>query len=167
MKTYTNKTVSMPPLSQQKQFKSIKNMVITEALKIGSQLFTFEDEIAPEPVLPDEVTPTDYEPMLDDADFYEPQEIVDVTFHVGSSDQYKLARQYLYGSETIEQNFEEAYKLFLLEAEIGNALAMYDLGRMFADGHGRDIDTDAAYEWYKKALNAFLSAEAEKPKPYI
>ncbi|MDD3228780.1 MAG: MobP3 family relaxase [Oscillospiraceae bacterium] len=167
LKTYTNKTVSLPPLSQQKQFKSIKNMVITEALKIGSHLFTFEDEIAPEPVPSDEITPHDYEAMLDDADFYEPQETTDVIYHVGWSDQYKMARQYLYGSKTIEQNFEEAYKLFLLEAETGNALAMHDLGRMFADGLGREIDPNAAYEWYKKALNAFLSAEAEKPKSYI
>ena len=166
-KTYTNKTVPLPPLSQQKQFKSIKNMVITEALKIGSNLFTFEDEIAPEPVPPDDVTSNDSEPMLDDTDFYESSETLDVTFHVGWSDQYKMARQYLYGSDTIEQNFEEAYKLFLLESEIGNALAMHDLGRLFADGLGRDIDPNAAYEWYKKALNAFLSAEAEKSKPYI
>jgi len=167
LKTYTNKTASLPPLSQQKQFKSIKNMVITEALKIGNHLFTFEDEIVPESVPSDELSPNDYEPPLDDTDFYEPQETTDITFHVGWSDQYKMARQYLYGSDTIEQNFEEAYKLFLLEAEIGNALAMHDLGRMFADGLGRDIDQGAAYEWYKKALNAFLSDEAEKPKPYI
>ena len=167
LKTYTNKTVPLPPLSKQKQFKSIRNMVITEALKIGSHLFTFEDEIAPEPIPSDEITPNDYEPMLDDADFYEPSETLDVTFHVGWSNQYKLARQYLYGSDTIEQNFEEAYKLFFLESEIGNALAMHDLGRMFADGLGREIDPNAAYEWYKKALKAFLSAEAEKPKPYI
>lgn len=166
-KIYTNNTVPLPPLSQQKKFKSIKNMVITEALKIGSHLFTFEDEIAPELVPPDEVTPNDYETMLDNADYYEPSETLYVTFHVGWSDQYNMARQYLYGSDTIEQNFEEAYRLFFLEAESGNALAMHDLGRMFADGLGRDIDPDAAYEWYKKALNAFLSAEAEKPKPYI
>jgi len=166
LRTYTSKAVPLVPLSQQKQFKSIKNMVITEALKIGSHLFTFEDEIAPEPIPSDEVTSNDNEPMLDD-DFYEPHEITDVTFHIGWSDQYKLARQYLYGSDTIAQNFEEAYKLFLLEAEIGNALAMHDIGRMFADALGRDINPDAAYEWYQKALNAFLSAEAEKPKPYI
>ena len=167
LKTYTNKTTPLPPLSQQKQFKSIKNMVIIEALKIGSHFFTFEDEIAPEPVLPDEVTPNDYEPMLDDADYYESQETLYIIFHVGCSNQYKMARKYLYGSNTLEQSFEEAYKLFLLEAEIGNALAMHDLGRMFADGLGRDIDQDVACEWYKKALEAFLSAEAEKPKPYI
>jgi TPR repeat protein len=152
MKTYTNKTVPLPPLSQQKQFKSIKNMVITEALKIGSHFFTFEDEIAPEPVPPDEVTPNDYEPMLDNADFYEPQETTDITFHVGWSDQYKLARQYLYGSDTIEQNIEEAYKLFLLEAESGNALAMHDLGRMFAAGLGTEQSYKQAASWFSQAV---------------
>jgi TPR repeat protein len=57
--------------------------------------------------------------------------------HVEWSKRYKLARQYLYGSDDTAQDFEEAYRLFLEEAQNGNALAMHDLGRMFADGLGR------------------------------
>lgn len=87
--------------------------------------------------------------------------------HVQWSDQYILARQQLYGSETVEQNFEKAFRLFLLEAKIGNALAMYDLGHMFTNGLGRDIDQVDTHDWYQKALNAFLTAEENKPKPYI
>ena len=33
-------------------------------------------------------------------------------------------------------NFAEAHRLFLLEAALSNALAMHDLGRLFADGLG-------------------------------
>ena len=59
LKTYTNKLPPRPPLSQQKQFKSIKNMVIAEALKLGGHHFSFEDEAALEPELPE---PVDGEP---------------------------------------------------------------------------------------------------------
>ena len=55
-------------------------------------------------------------------------------------------------------------RLFCQEAEQGNALAMYDLGRMWADGLGVEADPDAAKEWYRKALDAFLSAEKKLPE---
>jgi len=158
LKTYTNKLPPLPPLSQQKQFKSIKNMVIAEALKLGSHHFSFEDEAASGPELPES---TDDEP---DETFMEP---IDVVFRTEWSKQYKLARKYLYGSEDVPQDFDKVYHLFLLEAEFGNALAMHDLGRMFADGLGREIDLQSAHAWYEKALAAFLSAEEEKPKPYL
>lgn len=158
LKTYTNKLPPLPPLSGQKQFKSIKNMVIAEALKLGGHHVSFEDEAAPEPELPE---PADVH--LDDV-FLEP---ADVVFRAEWSKEYKLARKYLYDSEDVPQDFDKAYNLFLLEAESGNALAMHDLGRMFADGLGREIDLQAAHAWYEKALAAFLSAEKEKPKPYL
>ena len=158
LKTYINKLPPLPPISQQKQFKSIKNMVIAEALKLGNHHISFEDESAPEPDLQE---PADGK--LDDI-FLEP---TDVVFRAEWSEQYKLARTYLYGSEDVPQDFDKAYNLFLQEAEYGNALAMHDLGRMFADGLGREIDLQVAHAWYKKALAAFLSAEKEKPKPYL
>ena len=158
IKTYTNKLPHLPPFSQQKQFKSIKNMVIAEALKLSSHHFLFEDETALEPELPEPVD------VHSDDVFLEPD---DVIFRTEWSKQYKLARTYLYSSEDMPQDFDKAYSLFLLEAESGNALAMHDLGRMFADGLGREIDLQAAHAWYEKALAAFLSAEEEKPKPYL
>ena len=77
---------------------------------------------------------------------------------------YKLARSYLYGSERIPQDFAEAMRLFLAEADSGNVLAMYDLGRMWADSLGVEAAPDTAQEWYRKALAAFLSAEKELPE---
>lgn len=162
LKTYTNQFPSQPPLSQQKQFKSIKNMVIAEALKLDGHHFTFEDESMPEPITPPEAIPDTYE-LHDDV----PDESADIMFRAEWSEDYKLARAYLYGSNTVEQDFNEALRLFLLEAKSGNALAMHDLGRMFADGLGREIDPVAAHEWYEKALSAFLDVESEKHKPYL
>lgn len=161
-KTYTNELPPLPPLSQQKQFKSIKNMVIAEALKLDGDHFTFEDESMPEPITPPEAIPDTFE-LHDDL----PDEPSEFAFRAEWNEQYKLSRQYLYGSDTVEQDFNEASRLFLLEAESGNALAMHDLGRMFADGLGREINPTVAHEWYEKALSAFLDVEAEKHKPYL
>ena len=160
--TYTNKLPLLPPLSQQKQFKSIKNMVIAKALRLDGHHFTFEDESMPEPITPPEAIPDTFE-LHDDV----PDEPADIMFRAEWSEDYKLARAYLYGSDTVEQNFNEAFRLFLMEAESGNALAMHDLGRMFADGVGREIDPVASHEWYEKALSAFLAVEAEKHRPYL
>lgn len=185
LKTYTGKLPQLPPLSQQPQFKNIKNMVIAEAIKIGDHHFTFEDndepdadgtDTAPEPLTePDEPLP---EPDAPPPEWEEPPSEVAMApdtpkksaFRAEWSKEYKLARKYLYGGNDIAQDYAEAYRLFLTEAESGNALAMHDLGRMCADGLGMDIDAAASREWYAKALAAFLAAEAtakERQRPYL
>lgn len=173
LKTYTGKPQPLPPLSRQPQFKSIKNMVIAEAMKIGGYHFTFEDEAArempepdamPEPPAPEDL-PKAYEPgaepvpdeMPDADNFFRASE--GAGFRADWSKEYKLARKYLYGAKNVEQDFTEAYRLFLSEAESGNGLAMHDLGRMCADGLGMEPDAAASQEWYAKALAAFLSVE--------
>ena len=91
-------------------------------------------------------------------------------YHASWSDGYKLARKYLHGTKDVEQDFSQAFVLFLAEAETGNAFAMYDLGRMCADGLGCEPDPEAAQNWYQKALTAFLAAELtaeERQLPYL
>lgn len=41
--TYSNQPIPLEPLSQQKELKRIKNMVITEAMKIGSHHFCWKN----------------------------------------------------------------------------------------------------------------------------
>ena len=160
--TYQNEASPLPPLSGQPQFKSIKNMVIAEAMQLGGHHFTFEDEQMVEPPEPLITEPVPEMELSEDIS-------EDLSFYAAWSKTYKQAKQYLFGG-AVEQDFEKAFQLFLQEAESGNALAMYDLGRMCADGLGREIDLDAAQEWYAKALAAFQAAEQaakEKQKPYL
>ena len=86
----------------------------------------------------------------------------------GGPDDYKLAKQYLFGDEDAEipRDFKEARALLLSEAESGNPLALYDLGRMIADGLGCVADAEEAHLWYAKALAEFHAAEEEKPWKY-
>jgi len=194
LSTYADKLPPPLPLSQQKEFKSIKNMVIAEALKIGSHLFTFEPNEEHEVLMEDHddsAATTDdaltnieesssanessadtdddnrdfiSDPLGEDASDDNPQEF---QYHVKWSERYKEAREFLYGSDDIEPDFTEAYRLFMEEVEIGNALAMYDLGRMHMDGLGVEMNKDAAQQWYAKALVAFLEVESDKSSPYL
>lgn len=191
LSVYQSKRSPLPPLSEQKQFKSLKNMVIQEALKIAEHSITFEDEFqvkeyAAEAIGSDKQSDSHMEEaesfeqelpeLYDIGERYEKEESnkhdfpVETSFYADWNEEYKLARAYLYGSERTKQNFAQALELFLREAETGNALAMYDLGRMYADGLGCDADSQTAHRWYAKALLAFRFAEAkeeEKKRPYL
>lgn len=195
LSTYADKLPPPLPLSQQKEFKSIKNRVIAEALKIGSHPVTFESDEVNEESMEDHddsaVTMDDVLPIIeesssanepsadtndDNRDFIadplgedtsddNPQEF---QYHLKWSERYKEACEFLYGSDDdIEPDFAEAYRLFMEEAEIGNALAMYDLGRMHMDGLGVAMNKDAAQQWYAKALAAFFEVESDKSSPYL
>ncbi|WP_313232613.1 MobP3 family relaxase [Tissierella praeacuta] len=168
------------PLSQQKEFKLIKSMIIKEADKFNKGIFFFE-EIANDDI---DVTDEIVDKAIDhgvknDTEFVEMEgdtlnltkEIEvsdDITedVYVKWSDDYKRACEFLFGTDDIVQDFEEAFYLFRSEAEKGNALAMFNMGRMFADGLGMDIDILKAHEWYEKALNAFHKVESRKSWKY-
>lgn len=168
--TYQNTPPPLPSLSRQPQFKSIKNMVIAEALQLGGHHFTFED--GQETELAEAVMPESQSAM--------PEEAADPEWSpahrpssAGSSlwsDRYKEARRFLFGGKDTAPDFERAFALFLQEAEAGNPLAMHDLSRMLADGLGREADQAAAQGWYAKALAAFQAAEQsarECQRPYL
>lgn len=176
---YTETPSEPPPLSRCDEFKPIRNMVIQEALLIGSM--TFEEPASVETALPE--PDNDLEMPLSDMTDEEDQEPIDVSGGQPSSDEasadkessdswwtdgYKQAKQYLYGNEDagIPQDFEKARELFLAEAEADNPLALYDLGRMAADGLGCEADAEEAYRWYEKALAVFHGAEEEKAWKY-
>lgn len=171
LRTYTDKLPDKIPLSKQKEFKPIRNMVIREVLELGRGMSVQAPE---NDSIPDygDLQPSENLPFTMDAfsdgDYDIPQSEINAEPiphshhgkpHIQWNDNYKLARKILYGKES-SPDFNRAFSLFLTEAENGNALAMQDLGRMCADGLGRDTDTDLAQKWYAKALSAFLKVEA-------
>lgn len=189
LRTYKDELPETSPLSQQKEFKQIKNMVIAEAVQIGSHRFTFEGDedadlsseeentaghIAPELPLPEPV-PEAVGSDPDDFQFNNPGDVSLSDFieavsgkpHIAWNDRYKKARTFLFGSDQTEPDFEQALQLFLEEAEDGNALAMHDIGRMYKDGLGVEMDNDTAFTWYADALAAFEEIEEEKENRYV
>lgn len=48
-------------------------------------------------------------------------------------------------------DFKRAHALLLPEAEAGNAVAQYEVGRMLDSGRGVEMDPAAAAEWFRAA----------------
>ncbi|PPK80675.1 hypothetical protein BXY41_106266 [Lacrimispora xylanisolvens] len=209
LRTYKDDLPVPVPLSQQKEFKQIKNIIISEAVRLCNQEVVFAgDEYAEslpeEESIIEEATIMNHIESIEEAGsvFLNTDEegeikvfeletgaghnsessltehsnnispvsalsIVPQKPHIAWNNRYKQALTYLYGTDIAEPDFEQALPLFLLEAEDGNAFAMHDLGRMFTDGLGVEMNTDAAFVWYSKALAAFRAIEAKKEHRYV
>jgi len=171
--TYRSSMPERIPLSQNSEFKAIKNEILKQLTMDNGHLQLTVDNgeltikrqgqgqnpveaifaVARYDDLPTEELTEEFDPDDYFADW---------------NDAYKLARAYLYGSDLVEQNFDDAFALMLVEAERGNAFALFDVGRMCRDGLGCEQDEEKAHEWFAKAYTAFLVAEVDwKHNAYI
>ena len=125
------------PLSQQKEFKAIKNMVIREAEQLRLGAFTFEDRR-----------------MNDETD--EDQEAV---FRTWGSD-WQMAEIYQSAREVLEEyeepESEKAEQVRVLERiwNAGFTVAAYQLGKCWRDGRGVLPDEEHAEVWFHRAADA-------------
>ena len=141
--TYRNEPRPLPPLSRQPQFKSIKNMVIAEAVRLGENHFTFEDEHA-----------------LELEEGWESKIIIpeEKAAEAGNSAaQYALAK-FCGDGEYVQRDLEKAVRFFTLSAEQGNEYAAYQLGKLYLAAEGIPKDVQTAVKWLEMA--------SEKGNPY-
>lgn len=192
LRTYADKFPEPLPLSAQKEFKNIRNMVIMEAMRVGDHTITFEGDECMD-ARPDTNEPDNSESVAipedavdSSADLNEeaerPSDLAAASTsdhgedkgaghsavpHIEWNDRYMQARESLYGNENAEPDFARALRLFQEEAATGNVLAMCDLGRMYKDGFGTDVSVERSFEWYEQALNGFYEIESAKAHRYI
>lgn len=176
---YSDNAAEPLPLSKCEDFKSIRNMVIKEAMQLADGKLTFEEAVTaerslPEPAADETIPPPPMEDDVNEPEYDTEQSSKHPSGNRSSSnpnwwtDDYKLAKRYLFGDEEngIAQDFEQARELLMTEAERNNPLAMCDLGRMSADGLGCDADADTAHRLHGKAFAVFHDAESESPWKY-
>ena len=196
LRTYTDHFPERIPLEQNKEFKTIRNAVIQEAMKIvngiqqAAELEPRQDvwdvglPTGGEPDMEAMADPsywmeqfhprfTEVEPVISEPDpvDVEPEDTPTIRSSDSKewwSDYYKLARRFLYGTKEEKPDFKKAIPLLLMEARRGNGYASYDLGRMYLLGQGCEEDAEEAQRWFRDALEAFQTAEtyAEK-KGYL
>ena len=165
LRTYRDDLPDRLPLSRQTEFKRIKNVVVEEAVRLGEHTEVFTPADTQEPPQAGEDAGPEPEAESEGSDV--PEEASEAPPAVVWSDRYKRARSFLYGDDDTPQDHEQACRLFMEEALDGNALAMHDLGRMFADGTGVEADTEQSHAWYAKALSAFQTVERQRPNRYV
>lgn len=176
LQSYMDELPDRHPLSDQKEFKSIKNMIIAEADQFSVESFeiaemaaieeSFNDEV-PEPLgyeVDEELQGIVYEQV--ESELGDVRNIQAQDFYVDWTDAYKYARELLVGTEDTPQDLETARIRLEQEAETGNVLAIYDLGRIYSLGLGIEKNSDTADEYYVKALAGFQQVESSKAWKY-
>lgn len=175
IQTYTKEMPKHLSLSQNKEFKSVKNAVIHEAMNIIANRIPIED--AEEPPAPDPEAPE-----MDMEESLTPDEPIEQDAHDTSAfygggrkkkqtwwtDEYKQARKCLYGTKDAPPDFKAALTLMAAEANKGNGFALHDLGQIYLSGLSCEKNEERAQEWFAKAYHAFGAEEfkAEK-KDYL
>lgn len=171
--TYTDDSPPLPPLSGQKEFKQIRNMVIQEAMALEHTAGGFPASGIngmDQTIMENREDVPDKEPEKSsclEESVYREDVPYEIDGHASWTKAYKTARKMLYGTGTQKPDFAAAYQMMTVEAERGNAFAMCDLGHMIYQGLGCGADPDASEVWYKKALQVFRSIERGKESDYI
>lgn len=169
LRTYTQEMPERIPLADNPKFKSVKNAVIQETMNIALDRVTFED--AGDEPTPD---PADPEIVLDipAGELIEPD--IGHSVPLGGkkktwwTDEYKVARQFFYGTKEQSPDLKEAFARMQTEAKKGNGFAMDDLGKMYLLGLGCEKDEGQAQAWFQKTYRAFTVEEAvAKEKDYL
>ena len=121
---YSEKERQRPPLSGQKEFRSIKNAIIQEAENICMGTVTFED-----------------------ADMDESTEFPDLPYNC-----WELWMVTQDDTATIEDRDEAAAQI-ISEAQSGNLFAQYLAGRLYMDGPVLIPDSVVAVDWFDRAAH--------------
>lgn len=139
---YPNEKLKRNPLSQNKEFKSIRNMIIRQALQLDDLVMVFDDDETDEPFIFSE----------DETEFEPPDDIPDEYYSLNSFEKYRLAKEFL--DETSgEYNPERGLSLMWEAAEDGNSFAQYRLGKILVQGIICEKDITSGLYWLEKSAN--------------
>ncbi len=124
------------PLSQQKEFKSIKNMVIREAESIRLGAVTFEDEDMTDETWEEEETAPALQSLWQMAEVY------------------RGAKETLYDEDATWSEMEKAVHVLEQLWDAGFTVAAHQLGKCYRDGLGVMPDDEKAEAWFRKSAEA-------------
>lgn len=120
---YTNEKFKRVPLSQNKEFSSIRNMIIRQALQLDDLVMVFDDDETDEPFIFSE-DETEFEPSNDIPDEY---------YSLNSFEKYSKAKRLL-DKTSEDYDLETGLALLKESAEKGNEYAQYRLGKLLIQG---------------------------------
>lgn len=125
------------PLSQQQEFKAIKNMVIREAEELRLGTFTFEDA-----------------PMRDEVDGDQEEVYYAWSSRWQMAEAYQNAKEILSVYENTEEEKAEQVRLLEQLWSAGFTVAAHLLGKCWRDGMGVLPDDEQAELWFRRAAEA-------------
>ena len=166
LRTYKEDLPLRLPLSRQKEFKRIRNMVIEEALRLGYASTVFD------PTAPEEAPLERDIPEADGEAPKEPELFVDME-HIGPEGtrnhrgrpsnpyaRYQLAKIILADPAAEPEQFRTALEWLTEAAEAGQVHAQYELGKIYRDGRSVEKDALLAAAWLTRAAEQDSDAAA-------
>lgn len=135
LRSYRDDLPERLPLSRQKEFKQVRNMVVQEALRLGQM--EMPEEEAEEP-LEEKADTTDIERL---------------TARAAAGDahaQYALGKLYRDGG-AVEKDILQAVIWFSTAAEKGSSYAAYALGKLYLAGEDVPKDMEKALRWLQRS----------------
>ena len=150
LQIYTEALPKRLPLSQNKEFKSIRNVVIQEALRLDAKQFTLEDENM------DDDVPVP-EPSESEADEVIPLGMISDDYQLFTQAekgnryaQYRLAERLL-NRESEYYNPDSAVTWLIKSSQMGYPAAQYRIGKLFLYGEHVGKDVSYALRWLEAA----------------
>jgi len=161
---YSSAKVQFSNLVDNKEFKSVKNMIVQTVLQMDFPVHEIEVEM-PEPDLdiPLQIDEKVINETVDNSVEDSPQN----KLYIKWSDSYKEAHKLIFNKESTLEDYKKAEQLLLSESN--NVLAFYDLGKLYSTAKSGLKDNEKSFEFYGKALQGFIQIEpkAKKIKPYL
>lgn len=152
---YDERPIKRVPLSQNPDFKPIRNAVIQTAIMLPSEpLSPVEDDAEPEIKEPPLEEPLEFPPAFSQSSGRKK------TFW---TEEYLEARRAMYGDQASPPDLPLAVRLMRQLAD-ENPLAAHDLGVLLLKGMGCQADEDEAQRWFQKALTGFQKAASTERK---
>ena len=179
---YSSARVQFPKLADNKEFKSVKNMIIQTVLDMNSPVVDIEIE---EPELTEKTDDdiTDIPPQIDEFDnaIYfdnddmaangfscsskispkEPDDSPKSKYYLKWSSSYKEACKLIYNKRSKLEDFQKAEQLLLNESGAGNVLAIQDLGKLYSTDKLGEKDEKKSFSFYEEAFQGFMEIEPD------
>ena len=185
---YSSAKLQFPKLADNKEFKSVKNMIIRTVLDMNSPVVDIEIE---EPELTEKTDDdiTDIPPQIaeskqlenDNVIFSDNEELtaeeftcsnesavtVDIDdepqskYYLKWSTAYKEACKIIYNKQSKLEDFQKAEQLLLNESRSGNVLAIQDLGKLYSTDKLGEKDEKKSFSFYEEAFQGFMVIEPD------
>jgi len=154
LSTYQDEMQECPPLSRQKEFKPVRNMVVSEAAKLVDHEFAVEEDAGDEQAAPQNVRELLH--IIKTNEIRSP-EVLDAASKLygmaedGNPDAaYAMGKLVMEGG-VIEKSVPDALRYFRTAANAGNSYAMYQLGKYHMTGEESPKDIAEALRWFHAA----------------
>lgn len=185
---YSSAKLQFPKLADNKEFKSVKNMIIRTVLDMNSPVVDIEIE---EPELTEKTDDdiTDIPPQIDESKQLENDNVIfsdneeltaeeftcsnesAVTVDIDDEPQSKYylkwstayieACKIIYNKQSKLEDFQKAEQLLLNESRSGNVLAIQDLGKLYSTDKLGEKDEKKSFSFYEEAFQGFMEIEPD------